>query len=229
MVTVVEIPLSDLNRIPAVTGLEDVRFEVPELTDIEQAIDDLTPDLPDIRAEVDESIDNALAGLEFPTIDEDQLVADIADAVDIDVDIPDLDPDRLVDDVVDGLEARLDIDFPGTETLVEALVDGILQGLDDAIAFPVEGSLFETEVTLGELLAGALGDVDLEPVDQFPTLAEVREEAETAVETVLDEVLPEWVTLDLEAVADRLAGLIESRLVSEEVRQSLEDTIEEVE
>jgi hypothetical protein len=228
MVQTVTLELSALNGIPGVSGVEDVSFRIPELSDIREEIDQAVPALDEISREVDDVVRDALQ----------------------DVDIFDGGVDQLLDDIGQELDDRLD-------DLVDDIQDEIDQALDDldpldlsGLEVDIQGSLFDIEQDFVDLLAAALDQADLVEVAQFPSLDELLgplEEVQTALDDLevptAEDVAEEAVDQLTDALTDLAGGdlladpdqfiddqldRITGSLVSEEARQDLQETIEEI-
>jgi hypothetical protein len=249
MVRTVTFPLSALNNIPGVSGIEDVVLEVIEADDVTDPIIDEIPSLPDIEAEVRSALDDALA---------DGVLADVDETLDIDIPGADV----VADAVLDALDVEPGLFGPLEDPLDVVLQEAVRDGLE---------ALGELDVDLGELGGEDLLDLpdvvdDLiddvqelkDDVDGFvDDLEDVADDPEGFVRGVLEAVLAETVAAvlrvetgpdpDVEAVVERavvdqgldpeepiLSQLIDQQidrltdgLVSEEARQELEDALGE--
>jgi len=155
MVDRVEIPLSVLNNIPGPSGVEDVTFDIPQVSDLEEIVDDAVLGLEDVTDavadEVDRVVDDVIDGLESEIPDVDVPGADVvADAV----------LDRL--DVDEGL-------FGPIEQPIDAVIrDAVLQGLEQLDGLDVD--------------LGALGGEDL--LDVPEVVEDVRQDVQDALDTL---------------------------------------------
>lgn len=172
MVQTYELPFGALNRLPGVSGIEDVVIEIPESEDIADAVEDAVPTLADIRQAVGEEIDqlDTSFGLTGDAIDE------------------------LVATLVEEIETSLDIDLPSSTELQE-LID-IVQDFPDLsdVTVDIDGSLFSVEDEFVDLLALALDQVDFLDVSEFPSLTEV--------DTLVQEAIAEQVDIDVPTLDD---------------------------
>lgn len=181
----VEIPLDELNAIPGVSGVEPVTFDVPEVRDIETAVDDAVLSLDDVTAvvaeEVDRVVDDVIDGLEEEIPDVDVPGADVvADAVldrlDVDQGLfgPIEEPlDAVIDQAVrDGLESLegLDVDLgalggddlldlPGVVDDVQADIQSVLDTLDRLEESVGDGPQLEFP-NVEEIVANQLAEIE---------------------------------------------------------------------
>lgn len=171
MVQTYELPFGALNRLPGVSGIEDVVIEIPETDDIADAVEDAVPSLADIRQAVGEEIDEL-----------DTSFGLTGDAV-----------DEVVAALVEEIETSLDLDLPSSQELND-LID-IIRDFPDLsdVTVDIDGSLFSVEDEFVDLLALALDQVDFLNVSQFPSLEELRDELDAAIEDATDIDVP---TLD---------------------------------
>jgi hypothetical protein len=229
MVQLVEIPLEWANNIPGVSGVEDARFQVPEVEDITEGVEETLPDEDDIR--------NAVAD-ELAGIDPEDL---------IDVDLSELDLDALgADAVADAILDRLDIEpglfGPLTDPLDEVIDRAVQEGLEALGELDVDLKALDADelLEIPDLVRDLHDDVrDLEealdavesPADALdvPTTDELDDRLTTAVTTAIEDALPDVLTQDLETTAEELVALIEERLVDEELRTELRAELEEAE
>lgn len=222
MVQQVTIPLSWANNIPGASGIDDVEFRVPELEDIETALDQAVPSLPEIETAVDDVIRTALSEVDVVGEQLDGLAGDIADEV-----------DQRLDDLVDDIQTEIQ----------QAVADIDVPGLED-VEVEVGGSLFAVNEDFIDLLAEALSQVDFLGVDQLDDLEGLRDDIETLLDrtealadTTVDDVVQratdeaEAFLADLpggtlllapdEFVDDQIDRLTED-LISDEAREELE-------
>lgn len=226
MAITVTIPFSVLNRIPGVSGIEDVTFDVPEEDEIIDSILDGVPSPDDIETAVNEGLIEAIEDATF--IDE---LADI-----------------LVDPLVEAVERETGLDFPGPEELADEIVDRLDLSEIGPVTIDLEGSLFDVEQDLIEFAADVLREAGLDEileVDPFTGLLDPLTDAEsdfssfvndpigfleeqivTPIEDVIEDLMPDWLPDSLEQLAEDLGGLIEEKLISQEVVDNLEDTLE---
>lgn len=205
MVQTVTLPFGALNALPGVSGIQDVSFDIPQLSDIRDELDQAVPSLDEIREVIQEEVDQLELGdgITVPTVEE------IAEAVADRLDIPEFD--------------GITVDIQGSLFDIESdFVDLLAAALDQADLLDV--SEFPTLQELERLLEDATAD--LSELD-IPTVTDIGEEVESRLTAVLEDTLPEWVTLDLEDLVDRLTAEVEDRLVSEEARQELITALEE--
>jgi len=221
------IPLSWANNIPGVSGVNDVQFSIPEVEDLVAGVEDALPSGQDIRDILQDEIPDLLR----------------------DVDVFDGELDVALDPIIDELDDRLDdlVDDIQDE-IQEAVADIDVPGLED-IEVDVGGSLFAVNEDFVDLLAAALDQADLVDVGQFPTVEEIvrpieevradiealdiptaEEVADEAVDRVTD-ALQELPGGDLLADPDQFIDdqidRVTGGLVDEEVRQDLQDALEE--
>jgi hypothetical protein len=229
MVQLVEIPLEWANNIPGVSGVEDARFQVPEVEDITEGVEETLPDEDDIR--------NAVAD-ELAGIDPEDL---------IDVDLSELDLDALgADAVADAILDRLDIEpglfGPLTDPLDEVIDRAVQEGLEALGELDVDLKALDADelLEIPDLVRDLHDDVrDLEealdavesPADALdvPTTDELDDRLTTAVTTAIEDALPDVLTQDLETTAEELVALIEDRLVDDDLLNELRAELEEAE
>lgn len=172
MVQEVRLPFGIFNAIPGISGIEDVVFRIPQLSDIEDAVDDFTLDFPDIE----DAVENGIDGFEETIVDAIDFADDIVDPIVEDleetlgVDFPD--PDDLVDDIVDGLEDAL----PEIDIDLSALASELEQQLDlseiSEVQIDIRGSLFDVDEDVVRLFEEILSEVDLLGALGIPTSIE---------------------------------------------------------
>jgi hypothetical protein len=227
MVQRVTIPLSALNEIIGVSGIEDVTFDVPQVDDIVDGIDGTLPDEADIREVVDEALESI----------------DPADLVDIDLsqlDIGDLTADAVADAVLDRLDIQPGLFGPLDDPLDQVIDRAVREGLEALDQLDVDLGALEGEALLDvpDLVRDLQDDVaaledTLAAVESLPDELAVPDTAELAADladpltTAVVDALPDPLTQDLETTADELAALIEARLVSDEVVAELKAVLEE--
>jgi len=227
MVQDVTIPLSWANNIPGVSGVEDVQFSIPEVEDLVAGVEDALPTGQDIRDILRDEIPDLLRDVDVFDGELDVALQPIIDELD----------DRL-DDLVDDIQDEID----------RAVADLDIPALED-IEVDVGGSLFAVNEDFVDLLAAALDQADLVDVGQFPTVEEIVQpiedvrsdiealdipETEELADEVVDRVadaLQEFPGGDLLADPDQFIDdqidRVTDGLVSEDVRQDLQDALEE--
>jgi len=155
MVETVRIPLSVLNNIPGPTGVEDVTFDVPQVEDLEEIVDDAVLGLDDVTDavadEVDRVVDDVIDGIE------DELP---------EVDVPGA--DVVADAVLDRLDVDEGLFGPIEEPLDAVIRDAVLQGLEQLDGLDVD--------------LGALGGEDLLDVPEI--VEDVRQDVQDALDTL---------------------------------------------
>lgn len=229
MVQSVVIPTGALNAIPGISGVEDVRFDIPQLEDIVEEIDGTLPDADDIREEIEAALE------EF------EPVVEVTDDV----------IDSIVDPIVEEIEAQTGIDFPTVDVIAQAVADEIgpigqgavdidIQGVFGPLADDVEegfGRLLQDVPDQVDALLGGVSDVqddvgevldrldDLE-VPEVPDIPEAISEALADAEPVVN---------DAGFFSDPVAfavALIEEALdlvVSDATQERLQDRIQDAE
>jgi tetrahydromethanopterin S-methyltransferase subunit G len=243
VVQTVTIPLSWANNIPGVSGVEDVTFDVPQVSDIEDAVDRLTPDLDDIGERVD------FVTLDIPDIQDrlDDLLEDIEAAVDdVTVDLGDV-TDEIRQEVEEAL-ADLDLDVPGQvgDLLgdIDQAISGIqvdIEQLDDRIVeqLPEDispGPLVEFESIFGALrddIVAGLTEAIQQLLDQdgqsLPDVPDVRTAVSEEVLSLLEDLPGGDLLTDPEQFIDDQIQRVTGGLVDDGPRQELQDVLEEVE
>jgi hypothetical protein len=143
----VEIPLSALNNVPGVTGIEDVGFTVPTLDEIVDDITDELPVLEDIEDVVTQAIDDldTTFGLTQDALDD--IVDSVQDDIQDGLDIPDLDPSSIADDIADQLDIPDIGDIPD-----------VGQGLDQAVA-DLEDVIQDTVPEADDIVTDVVNDL----------------------------------------------------------------------
>lgn len=203
MVQSVRLELSALNALPGVSGVEDVDLDVPQVDDIEGAVRTAVPGAEDIADEVEFRVRQALEDLDL----------------DPQIDLP-------------------EVEFPAVETLAEELVeeltglDGFFGPVEDDFRRALEEALVDPEITI-DGLSIPTDDIltGLEDVQQavealeVPTTDELEDAVATAVTDALEEALPAWVRLDLEALLDEVGPRVRRRIVSDESLETLEEAL----
>jgi len=227
MVQTVTLELSALNAIPGVSGVEDVQFSIPEVSDLVAGVEDALPTGQDIREILRDEIPDLLRDVDIFDGELDQALQPIIDEL-----------DGRLDDLVDDIQDEID----------RAVADLDVPGLED-IEVEVGGSLFAVNEDFVDLLAAALDQADLVDVGQFPTVEEIvqpiedvradiealdiptaEEIADEAVDRVTDALqdLPGGGLLaDPDQFIDDQIDRVTDGLVDEEVRQDLQDALEE--
>lgn len=224
MVQQVTIPLSWANQIPGVSGIQDVTFSVPELSDIEDTVDRLTLDAADLLDEVTDPLQDQL----------DQVLAAIPDLDQIDdIVVQELDQalgdfdDRVIQAVEDVLadldDGAINQPIADFDSVFGALREDVVQGFEEALDNLV-GTIEDLPEEIDSLAQG-LNRV-IEDLDELsvPTVQEFQDAAEEAVRDILDDVPGGDLLLApaefIDAQVDRLAD----DLVSDEIEQTLEDS-----
>lgn len=245
-----ELPLSVLNNIPAVSGVDDVELEIPQADEVADALEDVVLDPDDIQdvlegdilegiadaTPVDE-IAQAVVDLVSPVVNNarddiiDSISAEVTAALsDIEIEVDDInvDEDELADEITDQLETG-----PEGEVIVnfESVFGALSQDIKDGFAFALEdiiGStddLPEGDDTLTSSVGGIADTLsDFDPDVDVPGVDDI-------VDGLLGELedLPGFELLTdpvefAEFVLDELAD----GLVDDEVLQETQDTIDEV-
>jgi len=174
MVDTVTVPLSSLNAIPGVQGIDDVTFDIPQVEDIVDAVVENTVDASDVGRAV---VNEVRAGnLPSPDLITDEI-------------------DRAIESIVGDLDASV----TDLQTELEAFIDsslGILetdvQNLRDAVAADVE-EIVGTVSSEFDSLASLVEDRVLPAVDGVEDaltdeLADVRTNVETAIDESTDDL-----------------------------------------
>jgi len=166
------------------------------------------------------------------------------------VDVFDGELDVALDPIIDELDDRLDdLVDDIQEEIDRAVADIDVPGLED-IEVDVGGSLFAVNEDFVELLAAALDEVDFVEIDEFGDiegliedvegfLEEVRPLLDLTAEDLIDRATEEaeafledlpggQILLDPDQFIDDQIDRVTDGLVSEDVRQDLQDTIEDL-
>lgn len=190
MVQEINIPLSALNFLLPRQPLEDVTFRIPQLSDIDETVDDLLPTPDDLRTFAEEGFIRALE-----------------DATAVDELI-----DAIVDPLVAEIEAQTGIDFPDVDEIAAAVADAIDTQVIGPIEVDIEGSLFDIQQDLLPLLQELLEQINFGDVSGFPSLGDLQQ----LLTDVLTEFFPdilrsaddlaEWLQGELTAFLEGLPG-----------------------
>jgi len=228
MVQDIDLPLSVLNEVIGVSGVDDITLPFGDL--VGDVLEEFLPFLEPILTNTDE-IRNRVEALQddIDDLDDlDQTVQDAVDDLDLDVDLPDV-PD--LEDI--GDEVR------------DAIRDELGEVTADNLQLSVDGSLFSLATDFADLLAESLDVADLQDVGQFPTLEEIEEVVPDAPEVDVpepDSILPEGVgdlqsfldglpggdlLLDPDSFVDSQLARLERQLVDPELIEELEQLLEE--
>jgi hypothetical protein len=245
---VVVLPFGVLNRLPAIDGIQDARFEIPTLTEIGDEIRANTLD----RTQVDELVvRGAYSAIDYwweqqiGTVDIiDEIIGGVVDAVEgaTGVDVPG--EGSVIDEVAGRLPGEREIERIIQEVLRGELDDAVLsetavniegifgplgsdieEGLSELIDFDPDSWIDRLVDRIRELLddaIGAGGDV----FDSLPTFDDV----ETIFRDVLDDVSPAlnganfW--FDPLAFLREVWSVIEEKLVDPEVSADLREVID---
>lgn len=248
MATTVTLPFGALNAIPAVSGIEDVTFTVPDVEDIQEEVDRVIDDVLDpvndlvddiigeIRAtqdRVDDQVDNIIDEIRNVTVDVpdiEQALEDVARQVlgDLEEDIGGLvaDTEALADSIVDQLDVdELEQPLVSFESVFGALREDVVQGFEEALEniAGLPEDLQEDVTNLSEAVAETLAFVrDLQDVDLTDTLENAGEELEAFIEDLPGGTL----LLDPDQFIDDQIERVTDGLVEDEARQELEDALE---
>lgn len=187
----VEIPLSALNNVPGVTGIEDVGFTVPTLDEIVDDITDELPVLEDIEDVVTQAIDDldTTFGLTQDALDDivDSVQEDIQDGLDI----PDLDPASIADDIADQLDIPTGGDIPDIGEGIDQAIGDLgedIQGIDDLISEQLNQAVDELEDVIQDTVPAA-EDIVTDVVDDLRAdLDQLAPEVDNLAQAVAREV-----------------------------------------
>lgn len=228
MVQTVTIPLAWANNIPGVSGIQDVQFRVPELSDIEDTVDDLTVDIPDIEEVVRDSLEQVVLP-EIPDADD---LEDLIEEAIADIPVPGIDVDRLIDDVVSGVVAEVPtLEGPGVNVDIDGvfgpLASDIQQGLLEAIEAiaGIPDELPEDLETLAQGINQALED--LEQLD-VPTLEEIADAVGDPFEDVLEDLPGGDLLLEPDEFIDAQLDRVTDGLADADLLEDLQDTADEL-
>jgi len=244
----VTIPLSVLNNIPNVRGVDDVEFDLPQLDDIAEEIDGTLPDLDDISGVVEGNVVAVLNGNAFVDPADLQIVTAIGDEIEDRLDFADLDPDQFTEDILQELRDEIpDLDLdPGViaDAVIEQIdltpgsavdvdIDGVFGPLSEDIQGGFQTALQDLVGPLGDLpedvdnLAQGIQDLrdrldQLGPGDDGPVFPDIAEELQDAFEELPGSDL----LTDPETFVETLAEAVVELLVSEEASESLQETLD---
>jgi len=242
MVDTVTIPLSGLNEIPGVDGIQDVTFDIPQVGDIVDAVVENTiepidvgravvnevragnlPSPDDVADEIDRAIDSIVDNLEQSVAD---LQAELETFIDSSLGILEEDVQNLRDAVaadVEEIVGTVSAEFDSLASLVEdrvlPAVDGVEDALTDELAdvrSNVETAIEESTEDLDEAVQGVSGAL----ASLGDALGDVRDDVETLVanvETTLDRLPEDFETAVGEGVTAVEPTVDESGLFSEPV------------
>jgi len=222
------IPLSPLNNIPGVSGVDDVEIEVLTPDDVIDAIEGTVPDIDNLLDEAVEEIQESVDAIETT----------------VDVDIPEIEfpeVELFADEFVraltelDGFFGPVEGDFKRALEEILGDPDVSVEGLDFNPGEAFE-TFFVTTLGLPEDLEGfvdgvrdtldSLGDI-LEEVDP-EAITELDDKAVSLAEEFLEDFPGGDIILDPDDFIDSQIDRVTDGLVSEESRQNLEAAIEEV-
>lgn len=227
MVDTVTLPLSALNGIPGVGGVEDVELELVEPQDIRDPIDDQVPTLDDIRAAVREEIDESLADGVLANVD-----------TQLDIDVPGA--DAVADAVLDRLDVEPGLFGPLDDPLDEVIDRAVREGLEDLDVLDVDlGALAEDDlVDLPDVVEEVQRDIqalidDVQAVGD--DLAEIdppaQDDIQTAVEAGIRAAVPAVDETDLftdpVGYVRALLGQAIDQAVSESTEEQLDQFLED--
>lgn len=223
MVQTVVIPLSVLNALPGLTGIEDVQFSVPELDDITDEIVANTLDRTDLDEALTDAIDDIVAEVQQATVDADALADRLVEEVEQRVSEIVISPQEVADLVVDQLNLEdlvtdqvsiSGIFGPLTEDVVRAFeevlnevlgaIDDLPEGID-SVTQSIDQVLTDTETL----------------IDRLP--ADVQATVEDGVEAVLADLgLSEFLDDPVTWFLDRLEASVQER-IDPETQQAVEE------
>jgi len=194
VVQTVTLPLDALNQIPGVSGVDAISFDIPQLEDIEDALDDGVPTLAEIGVEVGAQVQDVLAD----ELDLDAVVDDITAALETELDpLVDTLPDEITAAVDDSLE-DFEQDISGIVLDLDALADNITEQL--------EPEDIGQDVVSFESVFGALTDDIEEGFEQ------ALDDTITSIDDILDtlediDTLLDALTGDVDAILELVEGL----------------------
>jgi|AKVG01.1.fsa_nt_gi molybdopterin converting factor small subunit len=227
MVQTVTLPLSALNAIPGVSGLDDVTFDIPQVSDIEGAVDDVVGELrdrvQDLRRELDEGLDDVV---EEVTDELDGLEDEVAEAVADEVgDVPLPDEDDLTDAILDALDVDEGLFGPLDEPLDSVVENAVEDAVTGAADFGIDltgltGTVDDIQATVDDLTQG------LEDLDTLGTDA-VRRVVDDALDEVEPTVDDSGLFTDPVQFAVALATEAVDRAVDEDTQERLQAVLED--
>lgn len=143
MVQSIVLPFGVLNNIPGVSGVDDVRFDVPQLDDIRDEIDETLPSLDEIEDAVDavtvdvgdifQQVDEAISGVQDDVSELLDIIDDLADTIvdEVQDEISGLTID--VDEIVSDITDQLDIDPEDLAIDADQIAQDIAEDVSEAI------------------------------------------------------------------------------------------------
>lgn len=206
MVQSVFIEFSVLNALPGVSGVEDVEFDVPEVRDIRQLVENIVPTVGELADEIEERVRDLLDDLELdPEIDLGTIEFPAVDLL----------AEELVEELtgLDGFFGPVQDDFEDALEDVLGSLPAEIDSIGEALTLLAEG-IESLQTTLDEL--------------EVPTIEEIEATVTAAVTDALEETLPDWLGLSLEEFVDELFDRLADRLVSEEAVNNLASALEGV-
>jgi hypothetical protein len=226
MVQSITIPLSALNNIVGVSGVEDVSFDIPQLGDIREELDGTLPDVEDIREVVREELEAFAEDLNQ----------------ELEVQVPDLEvpgADAVADAVLDRLDVTEGLFGPLDDPLDVVIRQAVLDGLEELgeldvgfedLDLPDLSGVPETVDSIAESVDGLTDDVSalteqLGETD-LPSVSDVETATQTALTETLESLPGGQLLTDPEAFIDAQADRLVGRIVSEESVDALEDRID---
>lgn len=225
MVQTVNIPFSELNAFPGISGVDNVTFDVPELSDIEDAIEDATLGLGSISDVVREEIDDALEDFgdvsvsvteDFEQAIQQAVNTAIESALDVSGEL-DVDLGGVVEDAVqEALQVDEGLFGPLDQPIDEAFQQAVTNALSDLdeldIGLPsVEGTLEDIQQTLDSIEEG-VGSVEIPDI-------------QSEVVSALEDLPGAQLLSDPEQFIDDQIDRVTDGLVDDDARQELEDRL----
>jgi len=239
MVDTVVIPLSPLNNIPGVGGINDVQFDIPQVDDIidpllapiddvQDAIDDVLDEIPDGQGIVDDINDlliNQTQDLGVELANRALLIDDIADGVvddlgNISGNIEDIIRDELDDITIDPGDVQLSPD---------ALADELVRELGDDVDIETSVNFESVFGALSSNIAQAFEDQlsDVEDAIDGLDVGDIPG-ADTVADAVIDAVtaLPGGdILADPDTFIDNQLDRVTDGLVDDSAVNNLQDAI----
>jgi len=220
------LPFGALNAFPGVTGVEDLVLTVPQLADIEDALDRRVPSLDEVAAQARQGVLERTLPESLRTVE--GVLDDLAQ-----LDLPEVDDIPTVEEIVEEIEiptaADLADEVPGTqdiaETVVQAIefpeipqppsVQEIADEAEEEIVSPLEGFLSAQTQALRTEIDDVVGDIGDDLADDFDSLGQ-------AVQGAVDDIA--GVQEDVETVLDDLGTALDR--LPEDFQQAVQNGLE---
>jgi hypothetical protein len=250
MVQEVTLQLSALNGIPGVSGVEDVTLRIPQVSDIREEIRDAVPDPTDLETAAEEgfiaALEDATALDELVDLLVDPIVAELEEQLGIDFPSPEEIGQEVADriNIPDLTDAEIEIEG-SLFAIGQDFADIIQEALDvadlvDVAEFPTLEEVDELIPPVGEIIReefrafsetieGLLQDFRAETVALLLGLDRIGDEpADDILERFLREKGLDGDRPLIDQIVDQQIDRVTSGLVSEEVRQDLQETLDDL-